>query len=198
MVYFAYNHIVFVSLLAFVAVNARAKLNELQVELLEKTTAGFAREIFQKVVDIEEFLQDYKNTILSEHASSKREIEKYLDCLQTAYKYFYGETAFDAIEKVLFLKIDDSIPLENYFKVDEMVKHAREKALAYTKKKEEFPVHKCSQHIPSVLQKEAQEVDKLHKSLFKLKYEIGVLMFGVKLYATLLKQLKENRGEVPE
>nr|CAH8862942.1 unnamed protein product [Trichobilharzia regenti] len=87
--------------LILTAINARAQWDELQLEVAEGNS---------------------KETILSKHGRSQEEIKNYMDCLKTAYQYYWGEEAYNKIEKILH-------QFENY-KINKMVECSRKKALA--------------------------------------------------------------------
>nr|CAH8820648.1 unnamed protein product [Trichobilharzia regenti] len=124
MVYFAYNQIAFVTLLAFAAVNAVQPLN---YQLLIMFISAVDENIrgFKPIVDgAEQAVQNLTDKILIQNASLRGEIETYVNCLKTANKYIWGEIALN--------KIADRVSREKNLRAQEILKCCRQEALEYS------------------------------------------------------------------
>ncbi|CAH8823416.1 unnamed protein product [Trichobilharzia szidati] len=97
MVYFAYNHIAFVTLLAFAAVNAGESMNVNEIRRKLHESEYIIPKVILSMKGAEKELHKLKDKILSHYAGLQGEIEKHINCLETAYKYKWGETVFHRI-----------------------------------------------------------------------------------------------------
>nr|CAH8819915.1 unnamed protein product [Trichobilharzia regenti] len=93
MVYFAYNHIAFVTLLAFVAVNAGEPWSKQDIEAKISATDLLIRGVKPIVDGAEQAVKTREDKILKENANVREGLETYVNCLRTAYKYRSGENA---------------------------------------------------------------------------------------------------------
>nr|CAH8821156.1 unnamed protein product [Trichobilharzia regenti] len=94
MVYFAYSHLAFISLLALTAINSGESLD---VNTLSKKLINVNKEIVGVISDLrgaEERVQNIKDKILIYNASLRGELENYTNCLETAYMYSWGNMVF--------------------------------------------------------------------------------------------------------
>ncbi|CAH8823890.1 unnamed protein product [Trichobilharzia szidati] len=80
MVYFTYSQVAFVTVLAFAATISVESLNEKEIKFI---------------------LNRIKAKILSQRASLRGQLEKYTDCLETAYKYKWGQLTFNGDQGAL-------------------------------------------------------------------------------------------------
>nr|CAH8821947.1 unnamed protein product [Trichobilharzia regenti] len=189
MVYFAYNHIAFVTLLAFVAVNAVKSTDVTEIQRKLHESEFTIRDIILSVIRAEKELQKLKDKILKQNENLQAEIEKYIDCLETAYKYKWGETAFH--------RIISRLETEHNEKLSTTMKCVEQKVSTYQEKKKQFPVDRCLENPPSVNKEDLDQLNEDINRVFTLKHWIGVHSFYINLYKTLLKVLTRNGEQVP-
>nr|CAH8820177.1 unnamed protein product [Trichobilharzia regenti] len=163
MVYFAYNQIAFVTLLAFAAVNAGEPWSKQDIEAKISATDQLIRGVKPIVDGAEQALQNLKDEILKQKPTFRGEIEKYANCLRTAYEYIWGEIALN--------KIADRLSKDNDPRFNDTVACCRQEALEYSN---------------------FSQMKQLTRTLFDHKHWTAIEYFNKKLYETQLKQLTGN------
>ncbi|CAH8823435.1 unnamed protein product [Trichobilharzia szidati] len=146
---------------------------------------GTEKKIPEVILDLkaaEEKLQNIKAKILSQNANSTGEIEKYTDCLETAYKYKWGETTFKHSAFQLEYLKDPA-----YY--DEL-KCLQKEVSEYQKKVEAYPVEKCYGNIPSANEEDLKELEKYINLVFQENYRFSSVIISKDLYTTQLNTLK--------
>nr|CAH8833491.1 unnamed protein product [Trichobilharzia regenti] len=167
MVYFAYNHIAFISLLALTAINS-----------------GEIPGIMSDLENAEGRVQNLTEKILSQNASLRGEIEKYTDCLETAYTYSWGQAAFT--------NIFQNFPRDANEKLGDVKNCVEQEASAYQKKKAAFPTDKCFENLPSARYEDLDQLNKDIYQLFQVKYRFTIETYNRNVYESQLKMLLKN------
>ncbi|CAH8823396.1 unnamed protein product [Trichobilharzia szidati] len=186
MVHFAYSHVAFVTLLAFAAINS-VQGGWMDVTEIKQRLAETEYEIPGVISELkaaEERVQNIKAKILSQNSSLRGELEKYTDCLETAYKYKWGETTFKQTPNYLYGWNDS--------RFSDTISCCKQEAFLYRQKMEVFPVDKCHGNLGSVNQEVLQQMQAEIEGVFYHNYLFSVHIFYKKLYTTQLKMLKEN------
>ncbi|CAH8865279.1 unnamed protein product [Trichobilharzia szidati] len=112
MVYFTYSHVAFVTLLAFAAIHSVESLNETEITGRLKLIADELPGVISELKAAEGRVQNITAKILSQKASLRGELEKYMDCLETAYKYKWGKITFEKIGNYIYC---GELDILNYF-----------------------------------------------------------------------------------
>nr|CAH8821948.1 unnamed protein product [Trichobilharzia regenti] len=178
MVYFAYNHIAFVTLLALAAMNAVQPLN---YQLLIMFISAVDENIrgFKPIVDgAEQAVQNLTDKILIQNASLRGEIETYVNCLKTANKYIWGEIALN--------KLADRVSREKNLRAQEILKCCRQEALEYSNKKMAFPLDKCFENLPPAPHEDLNQLNLLTRTLYDHKHWVAMQVFYKKILETNL------------
>nr|CAH8820176.1 unnamed protein product [Trichobilharzia regenti] len=162
MVYFAYNQIAFVTLLAFAAVNAGEPWSKQDIEAKISATDQLIRGVKPIVDGAEQALQNLKDEILKQKPTFRGEIEKYANCLRTAYEYIWGEIALN--------KIADRLSKDNDPRFNDTVACCRQEALEYSNKKMAFPLDKCTENVSRASRKDFSQMKQLTRTLFDHKH----------------------------
>ncbi|CAH8823835.1 unnamed protein product [Trichobilharzia szidati] len=161
MVHFAYSHVAFVTLLAFAA-----------------TISGESMD----AAEIENRIKNIENKILSQNASLRGELEKYTDCVKTAYKYKWGAITFKEIARYLDL-IDDGT-------LDDVIFCCLQEESTYLEKQKAFPVDKCHGNLASVNQEDLKQLKVQIEEVFLNNYWCSYEYFNKNVLTTRLKMLK--------
>ncbi|CAH8823862.1 unnamed protein product [Trichobilharzia szidati] len=156
MVYFAYSHIAFVTLLTFAAVNAGepwSKRGMIHV-FNHQDISGVAPKVKAAIKEV----QDRKDKILSQNESLQGGIEKYMNCLQTAYEYDWGEAALTEIADRLASAYDPALKA-----TEECCRH---EAVEYASKKAAFPLKNCFKNMPPAPHEDLHQLNRLTGILY--------------------------------
>ncbi|CAH8823419.1 unnamed protein product [Trichobilharzia szidati] len=164
MVYFAYNHIAFVTLLAFAAVNAGESMNVNEIRRKLHESEYIIPKVILSMKGAEKELHKLKDKILSHYAGLQGEIEKHINCLETAYKYKWGETVFHRIIS----------RLETETGLGDTINCIEQEFSAYQKKTKEYPLNKCFENPPAMKQEDLDQLDEYINQLFTLNHWYGV------------------------
>ncbi|CAH8823924.1 unnamed protein product [Trichobilharzia szidati] len=97
MVYFTYSQVAFVTLLAFAAIHSVESLNKKEITFILDRIKDKIPGVISELKAAEGRVQNITAKILSQRASLRGQLEKYTDCLETAYKYKWGQLTFNAI-----------------------------------------------------------------------------------------------------
>ncbi|CAH8823832.1 unnamed protein product [Trichobilharzia szidati] len=166
MVYFTYSQVAFVTLLAFAATISGEPMDAAEIENRIKNIEKKLKNDVTDLKNSEARLQSLTDKILSQNASLRGELEKYTDCVKTAYKYKWGAITYKEIAGYLDL-IDDGT-------LDNVIDCCLQEESTYLEKQKAFPVNKCHGNLASANQEDLQQ----------LKLEIEALYFSNSWYSS--------------
>ncbi|CAH8823886.1 unnamed protein product [Trichobilharzia szidati] len=101
MVYFTYSQVAFVTVLAFAATISVESLNEKEIKFILNRIKDKIPGVISELKAAEGRVQNITAKILSQRASLRGQLEKYTDCLETAYKYKWGQLTFNGDQGAL-------------------------------------------------------------------------------------------------
>ncbi|CAH8865281.1 unnamed protein product [Trichobilharzia szidati] len=120
-------------------------------------------------------VQNITAKILSQKASLRGELEKYMDCLETAYKYKWGKITFEKIGNYIYCDYEGAW--------DDTRHCCHQQAAAYYEKMKAFPVDECRKILPPANQQDLKELKEqiegvfYHNHLFSI--EVCEFIFSV-------------------
>nr|CAH8865258.1 unnamed protein product [Trichobilharzia regenti]CAH8865260.1 unnamed protein product [Trichobilharzia regenti] len=186
MVYFTYSHVaVSLTVISFAAIISGESTN---VTVLESWLNETQHEISKAVSELkvaEGRVKNITDKILSQDASLRGEIEDYMNCLETAYKYKWGKTTFDYISERLLDKSEEDSN-------DDMITCYLQEATVYEEKMKEFPVEKCFENQPPAKEEDLEQLKWQIESVFYYNYLFSSEIFYKNFFTTKLNILKGN------
>ncbi|CAH8823838.1 unnamed protein product [Trichobilharzia szidati] len=152
---------------------------------IENRIKNIEKKLKNDVTDLknsEARLQSLTDKILSQNASLRGELEKYTDCVKTAYKYKWGAITFKEIAGYLDL-IDDGT-------LDDVIFCCLQEESTYLEKQKAFPVDKCHGNLASVNQEDLKQLKVQIEEVFLNNYWCSYEYFNKNVLTTRLKMLK--------
>ncbi|CAH8823918.1 unnamed protein product [Trichobilharzia szidati] len=181
MVYFTYSQVAFVTLLAFAAIHSVESLNKKEITFILDRIKDKIPGVISELKAAEGRVQNITAKILSQRASLRGQLEKYTDCLETAYKYKWGQLTFNAIA--------DDIYRSDQGALDDTRHCCLQEAAAYHEKMEAFPVDECRKILPPANREDLKELKEQIEGVFYHNYLFSAQVFYKNSYTTLLKSL---------
>ncbi|CAH8823431.1 unnamed protein product [Trichobilharzia szidati] len=181
MVHFAYSHIAFVTLLTFATVKADQPWSKQRITDMLSITNNNIHGVKPVLDDAEKAVQILKDKILSQNASLQGDLEKYMNCLRTAYKYIWGQEAIN--------RIAVRLARTGELMYEDTVECCQKITLEYYYKTEEFPIENCFKNMPSAPHEDLHQMNLLTRTLFDHKHWVSIEVFFKHLYETQLKEL---------
>ncbi|CAH8865913.1 unnamed protein product [Trichobilharzia szidati] len=181
MVHFAYSHIAFFTLLALTAINSGESTSKDAISARLAKIKGEIPGIITAIKNSEVKVKNATDIILKKKPHLQGDMKKFTDCLEYAYKYYWG---FKAFNNTL-----NFFPEDPHKKLVDAKNCIQQETLEYKKIKEAFHPKKCYGYSFATTYGDITRFMSAEFQLYNHKHMLTIKIYGKILNENLLKGL---------